>query len=234
MRNEALKVRTPICYCRLWGRWVMILYPTGGQTMRKFLIALGAVLVIVTGSAGAEKKQPAPYIKPDPTTALREFDYNLFKVSRWARDLGAEQTAVAPHFKALGSSVDLYRLFFRENLTTTAGKPTQKTEPIILLTVEAEEKSPTKKKGVNRVLIDLEPAEIEVALAIKKTTEIETNPQYASPVFYCSNDWNKCTRQETDLWCFPLYIACIVQNVIPEAATFELQDTGKKDKKGRP
>jgi hypothetical protein len=162
-----------------------------------FAICVAAALIVATGAVGAEKKQPAQYIKPDPATALLEFDYNLFKVSKWASERGKEQTAAAPHFQDLRSSVDLYRQFFRRNLAITASKPTQVTEPIILLNIDANEKTLKKKSGVNRVIIDLEPAEIEIAQAITQAAKIETDPNYQSPVYFCLNDYWPAPTNDT-------------------------------------
>ena len=187
------------------------------------VIGAAAVLTVAVGGAGTEKKQPAPiaakqptpYIKPDPATALRNYDFNLVKVSKWARERGAEPSAVSHHYEALVGSLDWYRFLLRRELTLKVGQITQETKPIILLNIAADEKTPTKEVGVNRVIIDLEPAETEVARAITKTAKIETDLPYKNPILNCSNDYNQCRRLDELYWCMPLYVACFLQNVIP-------------------
>lgn len=189
------------------------------------IIAIGAAAVLTfgVGFADTEKKQPAPiaakqpppYIKPDPATALRKFDFNLFKVKKWAHERGAEPSAAANYYNDLVGSIGWYRFLLRRELALQLGQPTQETKPIILLDIEADDETPTKEGGVNRVIIDLEPAETEVARAITKAAEIEPDPQYKSPVFYCLNDYNQCIRSETRWVCMPLIAFCMAQNVIP-------------------
>ena len=178
-------------------------------------ISAAAVLTGAVGGAGPEKKQPTPYIKPDLITALNKYDYNLFIVSLWARERGAEPRAAASHYQALGGSLDWYRFHFRRELTLKTGQLTQQTEPILFLKIAPRDKPPTKEEGVTSVIIGLEPVETEIAQAITRTVKIEPDPQYQSPVFYCLNDYNQCISRETRWRCMPLIVLCMAQNVIP-------------------
>ena len=178
-------------------------------------ISAAAVLIGAVGDAGPEKKQPTPYIKPDPATALRKYDYNLFILSNWARGSALRSRAAASHYQALGGSLDWYRFHFRRELTLKTGQLTQQTEPILFLKIAPRDKPPTKEEGVTSVIIDLEPVETEIAQAITRTVKIEPDPQYQSPVFYCLNDYNQCISRETRWRCMPLIVLCMAQNVIP-------------------